>query len=139
MWNRVVCNEFTNVVCDMWNVKTDRTYSYVLVLNFPYLFYVLLFTLFYQFNTRVYSDQRRQAPKSHAVTFIRQQAEETFRLSCSFTCCKNIALSEVAFFWRFFTVQHIRTYNWVLLTFKRRIKSRLPFAGIIRSSPYSPS
>ena len=24
------------------------------------------------------------------------------------------------------------------LTFKRRIKSRLPFAGIIRSSPYSP-
>ena len=25
-----------------------------------------------------------------------------------------------------------------LLTFKRRIKSRLPFAGIIRSSPYSP-
>ena len=23
------------------------------------------------------------------------------------------------------------------LTFKRRIKSRLPFAGIIRSSPYS--
>ena len=25
-----------------------------------------------------------------------------------------------------------------LLTFKRQIKSRLPFAGIIRSSPYSP-
>jgi len=25
------------------------------------------------------------------------------------------------------------------LTFKRRIKSHLPFAGIIRSSPYSPS
>jgi hypothetical protein len=25
----------------------------------------------------------------------------------------------------------------VILTFKRRIKSRLPFAGIIRSSPYS--
>ena len=25
-----------------------------------------------------------------------------------------------------------------LLTFKRIIKSRLPFAGIIRSSPYSP-
>ena len=24
------------------------------------------------------------------------------------------------------------------LTFKRRIKSHLPFAGIIRSSPYSP-
>ena len=24
------------------------------------------------------------------------------------------------------------------LTFKRRIKSQLPFAGIIRSSPYSP-
>ena len=24
-----------------------------------------------------------------------------------------------------------------ILTFKRRIKSRLPFAGIIRSSPYS--
>jgi len=24
------------------------------------------------------------------------------------------------------------------LTFKRRIKSRLPFAGIIRISPYSP-
>ena len=24
------------------------------------------------------------------------------------------------------------------LTFKRRFKSRLPFAGIIRSSPYSP-
>jgi len=26
----------------------------------------------------------------------------------------------------------------VRLTFKRRIKSHLPFAGIIRSSPYSP-
>ena len=26
----------------------------------------------------------------------------------------------------------------LLLTFKRRIKSHLPFAGIIRSSPYSP-
>ena len=25
-----------------------------------------------------------------------------------------------------------------ILTFKRRIKSHLPFAGIIRSSPYSP-
>jgi hypothetical protein len=28
--------------------------------------------------------------------------------------------------------------NWRVLTFKRRIKSRLPFAGNIRSSPYSP-
>jgi hypothetical protein len=28
--------------------------------------------------------------------------------------------------------------NNVCLTFKRRIKSHLPFAGIIRSSPYSP-
>ena len=27
---------------------------------------------------------------------------------------------------------------YTVLTFKRRIKSRLPFAGIIRSSPYSP-
>ena len=26
----------------------------------------------------------------------------------------------------------------IILTFKRRIKSRLPFAGIIRSSPYLP-
>ena len=31
--------------------------------------------------------------------------------------------------------EHIPIY---LLTFKRRIKSHLPFAGIIRSSPYSP-
>jgi len=29
--------------------------------------------------------------------------------------------------------------EWDDITFKRRIKSRLPFAGIIRSSPYSPS
>ena len=27
---------------------------------------------------------------------------------------------------------------WTGLSFKRRIKSRLPFAGIIRSAPYSP-
>ena len=30
------------------------------------------------------------------------------------------------------------TYALRLLTFKRRIKSHLPFAGIIRNSPYSP-
>ena len=29
-------------------------------------------------------------------------------------------------------------YRWVINTFKRRIKSHLPFASIIRSSPYSP-
>ena len=29
-------------------------------------------------------------------------------------------------------------WNVCALTFKRRIKPRLPFAGIIRSSPYSP-
>jgi len=51
----------------------------------------------------------------HAVIFIKQKAEETFHASCSFTCCKNIASTEVAFVWRFFTVQHIRTYNWLLL------------------------
>jgi len=32
---------------------------------------------------------------------------------------------------------HLGTWN-VYLTFKHRIKSHLPFAGIIRSSPYSP-
>ena len=31
-----------------------------------------------------------------------------------------------------------RGYTGRDLTFKRRIKSHLPFAGIIRSSPYSP-
>jgi hypothetical protein len=33
----------------------------------------------------------------HAVIFIKQKAEETFRATCSFTCCKNIASTEVAF------------------------------------------
>ena len=32
-----------------------------------------------------------------------------------------------------------RPHHRLYLTFKRRIKSHLPFAGIIRSSPYSPS
>ena len=34
--------------------------------------------------------------------------------------------------------QSFETQGTPSLTFKRRIKSRLPFAGIIRSSPYSP-
>ena len=33
-------------------------------------------------------------------------------------------------------MEHINC-NKHMLTFKRQIKSRLPFAGIIRSSPYS--
>jgi len=39
-----------------------------------------------------------------------------------------------------YTYQNARCNNkkqTTTLTFKRRIKSRLPFAGIIRSSPYS--
>ena len=32
----------------------------------------------------------------------------------------------------------LATWKREILTFKRRIKSHLPFAGIIRSSPYSP-
>jgi len=32
----------------------------------------------------------------------------------------------------------ITEWGYAALTFKRRIKSHLPFAGIIKSSPYSP-
>ena len=35
------------------------------------------------------------------------------------------------------TSSKLQDFDCILLTFKRRIKSRLPFAGIIRSSPYS--
>ena len=34
--------------------------------------------------------------------------------------------------------QNVTIYKLTVLTFKQRIKSHLPFAGIIRSSPYSP-
>ena len=42
--------------------------------------------------------------------------------------------SEVIFFY----VRILTAYLFNYLIFKRRIKSHLPFAGIIRSSPYSP-
>ena len=40
----------------------------------------------------------------------------------------------------FCTKSYVLLTGWIatLLTFQRRIKSHLPFAGIIRSSPYSP-
>ena len=40
-------------------------------------------------------------------------------------------------FWRF-AKWSLESHDSCSLTFKRRIKSHLPFAGIIRSSPYSP-
>ena len=50
-----------------------------------------------------------------------------FLLYCIFPACKNET----------FTLPHFLLYSKSYLTFRRRIKSRLPFAGIIRRLPYS--
>ena len=40
-------------------------------------------------------------------------------------------MDDIRFFFKY-------NLSFCALTFKRQIKSRLPFAGIIRSSPYAP-
>ena len=47
-----------------------------------------------------------------------------------------MTFSKLVMFVEYFITDFIEIH--LLLTFKRRIKSRLPFAGIIRSSPCSP-
>ena len=89
--------------------------SYFLVLNFPCLFYVLRFTFFIGLTWRCIAINAATPRNPHAVIFIKQKVEENFRASCSITCCKNVASREVPFFWKFVTIQHLRTYNWVLL------------------------
>jgi len=72
--------------------------SYVLVLNFPCLFYLLRVTIFISLTVWCIAINAATPRNPHAVIFIKQKAEETFRPSCSFTRCKNIDPTEVAFF-----------------------------------------
>lgn len=109
MWHRVVCYKFTNVICDMWTVTQDRNFIVHFNLEVPMFVLYIAFYAFISITWGCIAINAATPRNPHAVIVIKQNAEETFRASCFFPQQKLI------FFWRFVTVKHIRTCNWLLL------------------------
>ena len=66
---------------------------------------------------------------------VSEITSQGFQMFCTWgSTCKELHCAVLTPLWDIFLIHHLRKK----LTFKRQIKSHLPFAGIIRSSPYSP-